>query len=127
MDRERPLTFVEFSRLLPEGDFIVFQQYLAKWNETRVDMAAVDTEEFVHGQLLELMKSITLNYSSYEEQYALSKMDWEDPEAVRDAIPFYAAKILEIARYYRGRRREARQAVRRRGQRGTRRSIEQIV
>lgn len=126
-DSQRVYTFVEFTKLLPESDFLLYEDYLKVWNKTRVEGVAEDEKAFVHGRLLELLKTITLSYSSYEEQRALANLDWENPSAVHDAIPFFARKVLEISRFYRGKRRELRNAARKNSSRGTAKGIEEIV
>ena len=44
-----------------------YKEYVTRWAEIKHQEISVSDEEFVFSKLVEILKSITLDYSSYEE------------------------------------------------------------
>lgn len=71
-DKDRVFTYIEFVKQSGyENDPNVFinqyKDYLCKWANIKNSETKVSDEDFVANKLIEILKSITLDYSSYEE------------------------------------------------------------
>jgi hypothetical protein len=71
-DNERVFTFIEFVKQFGyENDSDVFisayKDYVTQWSIVKKDSITETTEDFVTTRLIDVLKSITLDYSSYEE------------------------------------------------------------
>lgn len=130
----QPLTFIEFLKQRGYSDdadgklFVEYKEYLHEWVD---DQRAVLTEdrfnERVEQYLVETLKTITLSYSSYEEQHMLANIDWRDTKELKQLVPFYSRKILEICKFYRTKREGIRAIAYRNSFKGSTKSLEEIV
>lgn len=131
-DRERVFTFIEFIKEFGfenSSDIILslYREYLILWANTKKRNDFIDDEEYVKEALTDTLKTITLSYSSYEEQDFLANIDWQNIYHKRAIIPFFARKIKEICDFYKQKRQDISQFVDKNKFRGTRRSIEEII
>lgn len=131
-DSQRAFTYTEFVKEWGFGDevddFIVnYQDYLIKWNETQNFDNRITNEQFVEERLIDILKGITIDYASYEEQDFIANLDWTNHEHIRNVIPLYCRKIREITEFYRKKRNEAHLIVRRNSFNGSTMSIEEII
>lgn len=130
----QPLTFIEFLKQRGYSEdsdgklFVEYKEYLHEWVD---DQRAVLTEdrfnERVEQYLVETLKTITLSYSSYEEQHMLANIDWKDTKELKQLVPFYSRKILEICKFYRTKREGIRAIAYRNSFKGSTKSLEEIV
>ena len=103
-DNVKPFSFIEFLNYTKSLDrqlveFDDYQVYLKKWNEvTKIkynDYQTIVKEEFVS-----LLKTIALNYTSYEERRFLSNIDFQSSQDLEIAAPFFSSKIKQICLYF---------------------------
>lgn len=71
-DKDRVFTYIEFVKMFGfehnSDTFITFyKEYVTKWANVKNEEIILSDEEFVLTKMIEILKSITLDYSSYEE------------------------------------------------------------
>ena len=71
-DKNRVFTYIEFVKMFGfNNDVNVFinqyKTYVYKWANIKKEYITVSDDDFVIGKMVETLKSITLDYSSYEE------------------------------------------------------------
>ena len=71
-DKDRVFTYIEFVKMYGyENDPNVFinyyKEYLTAWAKVKNSETNISDTDFVASKLIEILKSITLDYSSYEE------------------------------------------------------------
>ena len=132
IDSQRAWTFIEFVKMsgLPNNSdtFLTeYKNYLTRWSSKKGEDTQLSESEFVRQKMVDILKSITMTYSSYEEQQFIASLDWTDQEQVKSVIPLYVRKIREICEFYRKKRNEAPLIVERNKKKGSYQSVEQIV
>lgn len=131
-DNDRAFTFIEFVKLYgfdkSETVFLGdYKDYLTAWAAKKNENTTQSDEEFVREKLYDILKSITLTYSSYEEQQYIGSIDWTNIEQIKQVIPLYVRKIREVCEFYRTKRNEAFLIVEKNKRKGSTKSIEQII
>lgn len=131
-DNERVFTFIEFVKQFGyENDSDVFisayKDYVTQWSIVKKDSITETTEDFVTTRLIDVLKSITLDYSSYEEQDFISHVDLTNTQHLMGLCALYSRKIKQIAEYYRAKRNETSLIVKKNVQKGTLKSIQEII
>ena len=71
-DKDRVFTYIEFVKMFgfennPNTFITHYKNYVTSWANIKKDTIVLSDEEFVCSKLIEILKSITLDYSSYEE------------------------------------------------------------
>jgi hypothetical protein len=71
-DKDRVFTYIEFVKMFgfehSSETFITFyKEYVTRWANTKNEELTLSIDDFVLTKLIEILKSITLDYSSYEE------------------------------------------------------------
>jgi uncharacterized glyoxalase superfamily protein PhnB len=107
-DNSAPFSFIEFlkytsSTYTPNVYDKFYQEYLKTWYSTQNQTAVTETD-FIATQYVDLLKQLTLTYSTKDEQRFLSNIDFNDPEDLEIVIPFYTRKLKEIIIFYKDRR-----------------------
>lgn len=107
-DNSAPFTFIEFLKYT--GDTYTpnvydkfYQEYLKSWYTTQ-NKTDITEADFIATQYVDLLKQLTLTYSTKDEQRFLSNIDFDDPEDLEIVIPFYTRKLKEIIIFYKDRR-----------------------
>lgn len=131
-DNERVFTFIEFVKQFGyENDSDVFisayKDYVTQWSIVKKNSITESTEDFVTTRLIDVLKSITLDYSSYEEQDFISHVDLSNTQHLMGLCALYSRKIKQIAEYYRAKRNETSLIVKKNVQKGTLKSIQEII
>jgi hypothetical protein len=140
-----PYTYIEFiSRLEYENSSEVFldyyKEYLTRWAAAKNKQGEVLTaKDLVQSQTIELLKTITTDYTTYEEQAFLAGLNWNfedlsDPDekikaknAIYSALPIFVSRLKDIVEFYKKKRTEATFAIRRNRIKGTKLSVEKII
>ena len=97
------------------------------WNNKKSSQIKQTDEDFVMNKMVDILKSITLDYSSYEEQDFISHIDWTDRDQIRGLVTYYSKKIREITEFYRKKRNESHLIIKRNSMKGSTKSIEEII
>lgn len=132
LDKDRAWTFIEYIKQTgldnnSETFLFDYKDYLTKWAAKKGEDIQLSEAEFVRQKMVDILKSITMTYSSYEEQQFIGSLDWTDPEQIKSVIPLYVRKIREICEFYRKKRNEAPLIVEKNKKKGSYKSIEQII
>lgn len=131
LDKTRAFTFIEFIKVSgaennDESFVSLYKEYLTRWAEKQ-DFREKDKKDFVKERLVEILKTITLTYSSYEEKQFISEIDWTNIDEVKTVIPLYVKRIKEICTFYRQKRNEAFLIVEKNKRKGSTVALEQII
>lgn len=131
-DSDRVFTFIEFIKEFGfenSSDTILglYKKYLTDWANVKKRNDFVDDRAYVKEALTDTLKSITLTYSSYEEQDFLSTLNWEDDNHKKAMIPFFAEKIKSICDFYRKKRQEVTFIADKNKFKGTKKSLEEVI
>lgn len=131
-DKERVFTYIEFVKEFgyensTETFLNFYKEYLVLWNNKKKDSINKTDDEFVNEKLINILKSITLDYSSYEEQDFIAHIDWTNKDQIKGLVPYYSRKIREITEFYRKKRNDSHLVVKRNSMRGSTKSIEEII
>lgn len=131
-DAARSFTFIEFIKEFgynnSSSSFLNdYKSYLSLWANVKKNDTILDDKEFVKESLIDTLKSIALNYSSYEEQDFLANIDWNNEMHQKAIVPFFAEKIKNICDFYKNKRQEAHLIINKNSFKGSRTSLEQII
>ena len=131
-DRDRVFTYIEFVKMFgfdndPNIFINYYKEYVTRWAEIKHQEINVSDEEFVFSKLVEILKSITLDYSSYEEQDFISHINLNNKAHLKALSSLYSRKIREITEFYRKKRNESSLVVNRNSLKGSTKSIQEII
>ena len=131
-DKDRVFTYIEFVKMFGyDNDTNIFisayKDYVTQWSIVKKDSITLSDEDFVMSKMVEVLKSITLDYSSYEEQDFISHIDLNNKEHLKGLTALYSRKIREITEFYRKKRNEAVLVVNRNSMKGSVKSIQEII
>ena len=132
LDESRALTFIEFIKQFggdnTEESFVsLYKDYLTRWASVKNTDIEVTEKEYIRQKMIDILKSITLTYSSYEEQQYIASIDWTNIDQIKTLLPLYIRKIREICEFYRQKRNEIPLIVKKNSMKGSYQSIEQII
>lgn len=130
-DADRAFTFIEFIKEFgydnsPSSFLTDYKDYLSEWSKVKKETTDTNNE-FIKSSFINILKSIILDYSSYEEQDFLANLDWDNPEYRRAILPFFAEKIKNICDIFKKKRAEAPYIINKHQFKGSRKSLEQII
>lgn len=131
-DKDNVFTYIEFVKLFGyENDVNTFltsyKDYLTKWANVKKQSITLDDSAFVFSKLVDTLKAITLDYSSYEEQDFIANIDLTNKSHLKALTALYSRKIREITEFYRKKRNEAPLVVRKNSMKGSSKSIQEII
>lgn len=131
-DVSRAFTFVEFIKQFggenTDTAFVtLYKDYLTRWASVKHNDIATSEKEFIQQRMIDILRSITLSYSSYEEQQYIASIDWSNIDEIKTLLPLYIRKIREICEFYRKKRNEVPLIVKKNSMKGSYQSIEQII
>lgn len=131
-DKERVFTYIEFVKMFGyDNDTNIFisayKDYVTQWANVKKDSITLSDNDFVMSKMVEVLKSITLDYSSYEEQDFIAHVDLTNKDHLKGLTTFYSKKIREITEFYRKKRNESVLIVNRNSMKGSVKSIQEII
>lgn len=131
-DKDRVFTYIEFVKMFgydnDTNTFIgAYKDYVTQWSIIKKDSITLSDEEFVMSKMVEVLKSITLDYSSYEEQDFIAHIDLNNKDHLKGLTALYSRKIREITEFYRKKRNESVLVVNRNSMKGSVKSIQEII
>lgn len=131
-DKERVFTYIEFVKMFGyENDantFITFyKEYVTRWASIKKASITLSDSDFIMSKMIDVLKSITLDYSSYEEQDFIAHIDLTNKSHLKALSALYSRKIREITEFYRKKRNESVMIIRRNSMKGSTKSIQQII
>lgn len=131
-DRDRVFTYIEFVKMFGyENDtntFIThYKDYVTQWASLKKESINISDADFVMSKLVDILKSITLDYSSYEEQDFIAHIDLTNKSHLKALSALYSRKIREITEFYRKKRNESVLVVHRNSIKGSTKSIQEVI
>ena len=131
-DNERVFTFIEFVKDFgydnsSEVFLEYYREYLTLWNNKKKGDIKKSDDDFVLEKMTNILKSITLDYSSYEEQDFIAHIDWTNKDHIRAMISYYSRKIREITEFYRKKRNDSHLIIKRNSMKGSTKSLEEVI
>ena len=131
-DKNRVFTYIEFVKMFGfNNDVNVFinqyKTYVYKWANIKKEHITISDDDFVIGKMVEILKSITLDYSSYEEQDFIANIDLNNKQHLKALSALYSRKIRQITEFYRKKRNESVMIVHKNSLKGSIKSIEEII
>lgn len=131
-DRDRAFTFIEFIKEFggdnTDAEFLTsYKDYLNLWMNRKSGEITLTKDEFVRQKMIDILKTITVNYASYEEQQFLASIDWTNQDQIKTTIPLYVRKIREVCEFYRKQRNDIPLVVKRNSTKGSYQSVVEII
>lgn len=126
-----PLSYVEWLKY--ENTFdknVAFEQYtlyLVEWYSRKGVSSAEQQQDYIRGLYINLLKQISIEYTTPEEKRFLSNIDYQNNNDLDIALPFFTKKIKQIAIYYAGQRDELKYSKVKSNLRGSSLGISQII
>lgn len=130
LDNTSPFSFFDFlkytSGIYTPAEYNTFYtSYLTKWSEAKNGITP--TTSFIAEQYVELLKDISLNYTTEAEKRFLVNINFDDPLDLDVALPFYTKKIKEIILFYKQKRDTGTFVIERNKIKGTKTSLERGI
>jgi hypothetical protein len=103
-DRTTPLTYVDWLKhtrfdTKETLDFTkYYNSYLKEWSRLQ-SLTAAESKTLISDRYKDLLRDITLNYTTAEERRFLANIDFSSARHVESALPFYVSKIKQITLY----------------------------
>ena len=131
-DKDKVFTYIEFVKMFGfehnSETFITFyKEYVTQWVAIKKEEITLSDEDFVLTKMIEILKSITLDYSSYEEQDFIANIDLTNKNHLKALIAIYSRKIRQITEFYRKKRNESVLIVNRNSFKGAAKSIQEVI
>ena len=127
-DSNAPFTFQEWlgrnTGVLPGKENIQYGNYIKQWYKNQ--STAVTTVSAMRGDYIQLLQQLTLAFKTEADAAWVSNIDFNNPDDVVTAIPFYATKLKEIAVYLINKRETIRRAKLKYNMAGTYTAIERL-
>lgn len=100
----KPLSYVDWLKYEPTFDrsaaFEQYTNYLTQWYSNKGINDVSVQQQYVRNIYIELLKQISLEYSTVEEQRFLQNIQYDNDNDLDVALPFFAKKVKQIAIYY---------------------------
>jgi hypothetical protein len=130
LDVQSPFTFFDFLKYTntegsPQQINELYLDYLRQWNVTKGQITTVN--ETIKDRYVELIKEITLKYTTSDEKRFLSNIDFNDPLDLDIVLPFYSKKISEVCNFYAQKREKIKHKVEKNKIKGTSTSLERAL
>jgi len=108
LDIYSPFSFFNFLKqgnnaLSPQEFNDAYLTYLKNWYLFK-DGVSETNDTNIRDRYIDLLKEITLNYTTQSEKRFLSNIDYSDPTDLDVTIPFFSRKIVEICNFYKSKR-----------------------
>jgi hypothetical protein len=103
-----------------------YSNYIEEWNKAKKikDVKVLDT---IQERYFELIKDITVNYTTSDEKRFLANIDFDDPTEVDILLPFFSNKVIEICDFYNKKREKLKYKIDKNKNKGTFNSIEKSI
>jgi len=131
LDRESPYTFFDFLKytkadLSPAQFNNLYVDYIKEWNKFK-NKNEKESNQSIQDRYIDLIKQITVKYTTLEEKRFLSNIDYNDITDLDIVLPFYSKKIKEICKFYSDKREKLKFKIQKNKIKGTSTSIEKSI
>lgn len=100
--------------------------YIKLWNNKK-NILDSNINQSIQERYIELIREISLKYTTLDEKRFLSNIDFEDINDLDIVLPFYSNKIKEICNFYIEKRQNLKFKVEKNKTKGTSSSLEKII
>jgi len=131
-DYDSPYSFLAFiqyrnlSSIDANEELKSYQKYVNTW-ASKKNLKKSDENAIVRDAYVNLMREITLNFSTEEEKRFILNADFEDDSDLDIIIPFFIQKIKQISLYYSDKRKEVKNSLIKYNLKGSNFGVETIV
>lgn len=130
LDAQSPFSFFDYLKYTktegsPQQINDLYLDYLREWNVVKGTLTIVN--ETIKDRYVELIKEITLKYTTSDEKRFLSNIDFNDPLDLDIILPFYSKKINEVCNFYAQKRENIKHKVEKNKIKGTPTSLERAL
>ena len=126
-----PLSYFEWLQYENTFDksnaFEQYTEYLSIWYKNKGVVSTTDQKNYVRQLYINLLKQITLDYTTPDEKRFLTNIDYENNNDLDIALPFFAKKLKQIAFYYSQQRDELKYTKVKTNLKGSQYGISQII
>jgi hypothetical protein len=123
------LAFMQFSNVSKidvNDELKYYQKYLNYWAKKR-NFSKNKEKELVRDAYINLLREITLNYSTAEEKRFILNADFSDDSDLDIVIPFFIQKLKQISFFYIDKRQQVKNNVIRYNLKGSNFGVENII
>ena len=131
-DQESPYSFLAFIQYQNYNSSDVneqlkeYQSYINTWGSKK-NLKKSEESLIVRDAYINLMREITLNFSTEEEKKFILNADFNDDSDLDIIIPFFIQKLKQISFYYKSKRQEVKNSLVKHNLKGSEFGIETIV
>lgn len=131
LDLYNPFSFFDFLKYI-NADISPLQvnnlyiEYIRLWGETK-NNTKNQINQTIQERYLELVKEITLKYTTVEEKRFLSNIDYSDETELDIILPFYSKKIVEICNFTADKREKLKFKLEKNRKKGTTSSVQNSI
>jgi hypothetical protein len=131
-DQEAPYSFLAFIQYQNYNDSDVtkqlkeYQSYINTWG-TQKNLKKSQEAIIIRDAYINLMREITLNFSTEEEKRFILNADFNDDSDLDIIIPFFIQKLKQISFYYKSKRQEVKNSLVKYNLKGSKLGVETIV
>lgn len=105
LDVFAPLSFLDWFNQKTFTDidlnkiFDVYKQYLIAWGQKK-NKSKKDSVDLIRDSYVQVLRDITLNFSTEEEKRYIINSDFNDPQDLDVILPFFIKKLKSICLFY---------------------------
>lgn len=130
--KNTPATFLEWlelqERISPDYsiNFKLYEQYISKWvglSNNKLN----DSNSFFTRLYIDLLREITLNFSTEEEKRFIVNFDYSKTDNLDIIIPFFIDKLKDICIFYSYKRESIRDTISQLPYKGTNLSVKKVI
>ena len=131
LDNDAPFSFFEYlkqisDKVSPINFNNLYIQYIETWSQIK-NYNKNFTENEIRNRYVQLLKDLTLKYTTADEKRFLVNIDYEDEFDLDIVIPFYSKKIIEICDYFCKKRESIKYKTERNKNKGSNNSINRAI
>ena len=131
-DINKPFSYIEW---LESGTYNnttnsdIFKQYRVYQSEWYLQKGATATDEqqLIVDSYINLLKEITLNYSTQEEKNFLTQINYEDKKELDIIVPFFVKKLKQVTQYIVNKRHEVKFSKIKNSFKGSEASVKKVI
>jgi len=131
-DTNKPLTFISWLEVQSNvssdlsTNLNLYQQYLVGWTKQK-KVKNLQEDNTITSLYIDLIKEITLNFSSEEEKRFIVNFDYSKKDNLDIIIPFFIQKLKSICLYYSLRRENLKEKISLLPVKGTNLSVSKLI
>lgn len=131
-DQETPYTFLAFVQYQNYNTVDInaqlkeYQSYINLWSSKK-NLKRSEEKIIVRDAYINLMREITLNFSTEEEKKFILNADFNNDSDLDIIIPFFVQKLKQISFYYKSKRQEVKSSLIKHNLKGSEFGVETIV